>query len=315
MISNLACHVPMLASRAFAPARCFLISTTQHASGFGQAWRVTTSPCPVQVLEGDGEWYEYSPTIGMIADSTERLRQLGRSSTVIYLSTQDDPDFDVDDGRRGLLESSLVYEFDVDWREPWNPPLRVFRWRVAECDPEANRVRLTLVGMSGDLERDAGHAFAPGCFNEFGDARCNKGSSISGNSNFRYRLYKVSSATTPSRKEFTIEEDTDTFPAAALSGADWWARGLCNFTSGRCAPLRAVIYGNDTPSGSGPATALVRLVTPLPFAPTAGDTVQVRVGCDRKSATCSTKFANLDNFNGFDFQPGGDTIRKTPESR
>lgn len=314
MIPALAAHVPILAMRSGAIARCFLISTTQAAPGLNQSWRVTDAPCPVQVQEGDGLWYEYVPTIGIEADSTERVAQLGKSSTVISVSTQDDASFDADDARRGLLDSALVYEFDVDWRYPWLPPIRVFRWRVSDYDPEANRVRLTLVGMSQDLAKDAGHSFAPGCFNEFGDARCDAGGSITANSNFRYRLYQISSGTTPSRKSFSVIEETDTFPAASTAADDWWGRGLVNFTSGRCQGLRVIVYGNTAPSGA-PLEMLVTLTTPLPFAPSIGDTIQMRVGCDKKRGTCLSKFSNLNNFNGFDFQPGSDSIRKTPESR
>lgn len=35
-----------------------------------------------------------------------------------------------------------------------------------------------------------------------------------------------------------------------------------------------------------------------------GDTVKAYPGCDRSAATCDAKFANIDNYGGFDFIPG-----------
>jgi uncharacterized phage protein (TIGR02218 family) len=47
--------------------------------------------------------------------------------------------------------------------------------------------------------------------------------------------------------------------------------------------------------------------SPLPFAPSAGDTFTAYPGCDKMQATCSGKFSNLANFEGFPYVPAPET--------
>ena len=47
--------------------------------------------------------------------------------------------------------------------------------------------------------------------------------------------------------------------------------------------------------------------SPLPFAPSAGDTFIAYPGCDKTQATCTTKFSNLVNFEGFPYVPAPET--------
>lgn len=47
--------------------------------------------------------------------------------------------------------------------------------------------------------------------------------------------------------------------------------------------------------------------SPLPFAPSAGDLFTAYPGCDKTQATCTTKFSNLANFEGFPFVPTPET--------
>lgn len=47
--------------------------------------------------------------------------------------------------------------------------------------------------------------------------------------------------------------------------------------------------------------------SPLPFAPNAGDTFTAYPGCDKTQATCTNKFANLVNFEGFPYVPAPET--------
>ncbi|HEY2497225.1 MAG TPA: DUF2163 domain-containing protein [Candidatus Angelobacter sp.] len=47
--------------------------------------------------------------------------------------------------------------------------------------------------------------------------------------------------------------------------------------------------------------------SPLPFAPNAGDAFTAYPGCDKTQATCTNKFANLVNFEGFPYVPVPET--------
>ena len=47
--------------------------------------------------------------------------------------------------------------------------------------------------------------------------------------------------------------------------------------------------------------------SPLPFAPSAGDSFTAYPGCDKTQSTCANKFANLANFEGFPYVPAPET--------
>lgn len=47
--------------------------------------------------------------------------------------------------------------------------------------------------------------------------------------------------------------------------------------------------------------------SPLPFIPSAGDTFTAYPGCDKTQATCTNKFTNLANFEGFPYVPAPET--------
>ncbi len=47
--------------------------------------------------------------------------------------------------------------------------------------------------------------------------------------------------------------------------------------------------------------------SPLPFVPSAGDGFTAYPGCDKTQNTCTNKFANLQNFEGFPFVPAPET--------
>jgi uncharacterized phage protein (TIGR02218 family) len=47
--------------------------------------------------------------------------------------------------------------------------------------------------------------------------------------------------------------------------------------------------------------------SPLPFAPSAGDLFTAYPGCDKTQATCTNKFSNLANFEGFPYVPTPET--------
>jgi uncharacterized phage protein (TIGR02218 family) len=69
---------------------------------------------------------------------------------------------------------------------------------------------------------------------------------------------------------------------------------------------------------SGPNNGLVKAVrqyqgglisfnSPLPFVPSAGDAFTAYPGCDKTQVTCTNKFSNLVNFEGFPYVPAPET--------
>lgn len=316
----LPCHVPIRASRTGALARSFRIETTGHAPGLGRTWRVTDAPHEITVVEEDGTHQTYSPVVRIEVETSQQTAQLGDRSSKLVIATRDDASFDTDDGRRGLIDNAWVYEFLSDWRYPHLPPFRVRKWRVADYQAESTQVTIDLVGLSSELRRDTGHQFQPGCLNEFGDPlTCDLGGSISGHATLETGFVEYLVADeggTQTRKSLTIIEDATAFDTEAKFAADWWANGVIRFTSGRNLGVVAIVEANTIPApgiGAYFKTTLT-LISPLAWAPEEDDTVDLRVGCMRTRVVCDTKFGNLDNFRGFDLQPGSDLLRTTPEA-
>ncbi|HET9285423.1 MAG TPA: DUF2163 domain-containing protein [Candidatus Angelobacter sp.] len=55
------------------------------------------------------------------------------------------------------------------------------------------------------------------------------------------------------------------------------------------------------------AGGVIYFNSPLPFAPNTGDSFIAYPGCDKTQATCTTKFNNLANFEGFPYVPAPET--------
>jgi len=60
-------------------------------------------------------------------------------------------------------------------------------------------------------------------------------------------------------------------------------------------------------SSAGPVMTLRQ---PLTVMPAIGDRVMIREGCDKRFATCRTRFGNSDNFRGEPHLPGVDLLTR-----
>lgn len=80
--------------------------------------------------------------------------------------------------------------------------------------------------------------------------------------------------------------------------------GRLRWLNGPQTGISSIILAN------GPAGLV--LDTPLPDTAVIGQTVELREGCDRRLATCTTRFANAVNFQGEPFLPGNDLLARYP---
>lgn len=78
---------------------------------------------------------------------------------------------------------------------------------------------------------------------------------------------------------------------------DYFTLGTIAFTSGNNSGVSRVVREYLNASGQ------VTLYVPLPHTPQIGDTFTAFAGCDKKQATCNTKFSNLVNFGGQPYVP------------
>lgn len=87
--------------------------------------------------------------------------------------------------------------------------------------------------------------------------------------------------------------------AATLAQATgYFDLGKILFTSGANAGFSRTVktYVKGTPGS-------IRLTSPFPNVPAAGDVFKIYPGCDKRQATCSGKFSNLPRFRGFPYVP------------
>lgn len=81
----------------------------------------------------------------------------------------------------------------------------------------------------------------------------------------------------------------------------YFSLGEARFTSGLNNGLRQMIRRSTQAGG------LIELITPMPFTVMNGDALTLYPGCDKTTATCTTKFANLVNFGGAPYIPVPET--------
>ncbi|MDO4693663.1 MAG: DUF2163 domain-containing protein [Eikenella sp.] len=86
-----------------------------------------------------------------------------------------------------------------------------------------------------------------------------------------------------------------------LTQADgWFDQGVIKFTGGKNAGLSRTVKSHV----SGSLSFALR----LPHPPKIGDTFKIYPGCDKRQATCQTKFDNVMHFRGFPYIPSADTV-------
>jgi len=153
-----------------------------------------------------------------------------------------------------------------------------------------------LRGLSARLDEETGRVYQHGCDAVFGDARCGL--------DLDAPAYNGSATVSavPGAGEISVT-GLDAFADS------WFTHGLVTFTSGQNnglpVPVRRHVAG--TPH---------RLILwQPPRRPVAeGDTLTVTAGCDRRFATCRSKFSNGLNFRGMPHIPGNDFVTRYPVS-
>jgi uncharacterized phage protein (TIGR02218 family) len=122
----------------------------------------------------------------------------------------------------------------------------------------------------------------PGCTNTLFDARCGLSKATFAESN-------IVQAGSTVNKLISLSAKAD----------GYYDNGQLAFTSGANAGLVKAVkqfLGQQFTFNS-----------PLPFAPSAGDAFTAYPGCDKTQATCTNKFSNLVNFEGFPYVPVPET--------
>ncbi len=167
----------------------------------------------------------------------------------------------------------------------------IFVGRVAEVDLGRSLATFTVNSHLELLNQNMPrNLFQAPCVNTLFDAAC-----AFGRPGMR-ASFAVSGAAASGSNAFAVN--------AGLSQATgYFDLGSIVFTSGA---NNGVSRSVKSYTQGSPGT--LNLLTPLPNPPVTGDTFTLYPGCDKQQATCSGKFANLANFQGFPFIPIPETV-------
>lgn len=193
-----------------------------------------------------------------------------------------------DDLALGRYDGARVETFLVNWQSPQDHVLLSTR-ELGEVLSAGPAFRAELRSLAARLDQPSGRLYGKRCDADLGDARCGVNLSVAP---FRLEGAVVS---VPDEMSLIVSGLGDRSPG-------WFSGGRLVFATGL---LEGVTI--DVASHSAEATgARLSLWTPLARAPSPGDTVAVTAGCDKAFETCSAKFANTLNFQGFPHLPGSD---------
>ncbi len=240
-----------------------------------------------QTLSFDGT--EFEPESGLTASEV-------RSGSDLSVDAQD---------AQGVLSSDRITETDIldgrwdnaaveVWRGNWaNPAQRVLLPRGAIG--QIRRGRLAFVAevrsLAHVLGQTVGRTFQASCDAALGDARCGV--------NLDAPAFKGTGAVID-----VLRDRAFTVSGLSTFAAGWFAFGLVEWSTGANAGRRVEVLLHDLVDGVAILTLLEAPVRPV----AATDAFVVRAGCDKRIATCGTKFANVANFRGFPHIPGQDAV-------
>lgn len=192
----------------------------------------------------------------------------------------------------GRYDHARVDVYLCNWADISQGVMQLRRGWLGEIKSSNGQYRAELRGLTDLLQRPIGHVYTPECRHDLGDAACT----------INIASYTVAGTVTAATSK-TIFTDSARGEAAGI-----FNYGLLTFTSGANAGLKMDVKNFA-------AGGVFTLWLPMPNTVAVGDGYSVTQGCDKRFATCKTKFNNALNFGGFPHLPGIDKILDYPETR
>ncbi|GFE66701.1 DUF2163 domain-containing protein [Litoreibacter roseus] len=196
----------------------------------------------------------------------------------------------------GRFDGAEVKSWLVNWRNPEERELR-FAGTIGELKRSDGAFHAELRGLSEKLNTPVGKVFQKPCQAILGDTACGVDVSLP-----KYRI-DLAAGEIKDARIFT------------LIGLDayaprWFERGRFEVLDGAAKGLVGAIK-NDRDGDDG--QRIIELWEEIKEPIQSGDLIRLQVGCDKRLATCRTKFANVINFRGFPHIPGEDWLMAYPQ--
>lgn len=228
----------------------------------------------------------YKATTGFTATTVESKADLSVDNLDLdgVLNSDDITETDILKGKYDFAEVEI---FMVNYEDVSQGRIYVKRGRMGEVRVVRGQFTAEFRSLTQQLQQRVGEVYTPSCNAVLGDARCKK-----------------SLAAFTFTATVTSVTDKQKFKASALNqAAGYFTGGEVTFTSGGNDDLRMEVKEFS-------ATQVV-LALPMPNSIEVGDTISIKAGCDKTSATCKAKFNNLVNFRGYPDIPGLDAMLET----
>lgn len=191
------------------------------------------------------------------------------------------------DLKAGRWDGAAVFVFMVDWENPAGETLPIARGELGEVSIKGDAFEAELRGPTAALDRPATEQTSPECRARLGDGRC------------RVDLAPLTRIT----RIVAIMSDEE-IEVDATAPDDAWRYGRLRWLTGANSGLESGIAGSTG--------GTVSLRDPPAEAAASGDLVELVEGCDRRLATCVSRFGNAVNFRGEPYLPGMDLLTRYP---
>lgn len=193
----------------------------------------------------------------------------------------------------GLWDGARVEVWRADWEDP-SARLLMRTGTIGEVMLDDGRFTAAFVSLKQTLSARIGRVYSRRCDAVLGDARC--GVDLTDPALFA---------------DVTLGEAAER--VFAVQGAEGFASGF--FSGGAVlvtnGPFAGVVRGIRE-HGSAPSGVTLSLWQAFPETLQAGTALRLTAGCDKRFATCRSRFGNGLNFRGHPHMPGNDMLTATP---
>lgn len=234
-----------------------------------------------QDVQCGGLVYKAAP--GMVPSAIERNDQLSAANISLAGALTSDA-ITEQDLRLGRWDGALLWLSMCDWTDASTPPLPIVRGELGTVDVSDNGFKVELRGATVVFEAPVVEQTTPDCRAILGDKRCRV--SMAG------RIHRA--------RVVSISGETVIIDSAAADGL--YNFGSLRWLEGESAGLKARIVSS--------VGAMLTLQEPPTTLITSGTAIELTEGCDKRFATCATRFNNALNFRGEPFLPGNDLLAR-----
>lgn len=201
-----------------------------------------------------------------------------------------------DDIEAGRFDGAEVHAWLVNWADTKMRWIQ-FHGTIGEMRRAGGAFRAELRGLTEALNRPLGRVFQKPCTAVLGDGTC------------RFDTLE------PGFFADLIVADVEANRIFRWDSLDaysekWFQRGRLDVQTGSAKGLWGSIKHDRT---KGDARE-IELWQPVRADVLSGDTIRLTAGCDKRLDTCSEKFSNIVNFQGFPDLPGEDWLMSQPRS-